>query len=171
MREDVACADSGVRFLDDREDEPIHYTATTLVTAFGQTQTVFGWALHFGVGIASLLRRLNALSGLPVELVLEMPKAVRVRPGSLPGAPGSWTWGALPWEADRWAQAWVDAHPGGGTCEEVGDALGVTRARVQQIEELATRKLQREVARLGVSIPEMLEALRELRDKRAPVAL
>ena len=77
----------------------------------------------------------------------------------------------LEWEDDPGAQAFFAQHPGGATLEEVAAALGVTRERVRQIEEVALRKCRREAKRIGVPVAALLGTLDELRDKRAPVAL
>lgn len=76
------------------------------------------------------------------ELAVLLPKDYRGIDGHTPlGAPGSWTWQILDWEDDPWAQRFVEAHPGGATLDEVGQALGVERERVRQIEREALMKL------------------------------
>lgn len=157
--------------MPERDTEPVHYTASTLITAFGETRSVYGWSELLGQCVKSLLRKLNALPDLPVELVLEMPRCVRIKPGAPPGGPRSWTWDALPWEADQWAQTFVAEHPGGGSLQEVGDALGMTREAVRQIEERSMRKIERAACREGLIVQDLLEVLLEVRDKRAQVML
>lgn len=49
---------------------------------------------------------------------------------------------SLPFSADLAAQAFVDEHPLGATCEEVAEAMGLTRSRVQQIEDAAFAALR-----------------------------
>lgn len=71
------------------------------------------------------------------------------------GAPGSWTWLELPFEHDRTAQAFVRLHPNGASLEEVGDAMGMTRERVRQIEAIALRKMRRR-SKLDVAALEAL---------------
>lgn len=172
MREDDACV--RVAFSSEphpeRPTEPVHYTGTTVIDAFGRSHTVQEWAYVIGDGVVSLQRRLNTFAMLSPALVLSMPKGIRFRDVPL-GAPKSWTWDALPWEADRWARAWVAAHPGGATLDEVGKALGVTRERVRQVEESGMRKFEREARRCGVAMRDLLEVLREVRERRAEVAL
>lgn len=170
MREEVACVEASFRSAAPAEyvPEPIHYTGTSLVEAFGETRTVEGWARHLGDGVESLRRRLNAFAMLPPELALSLPKGIRIRDVPL-GAPKSWTWDVLPWESDRWAQRWVAAHPGGATLAEVGEAIGVTRERVRQLEENGLRKFERAARKQGLSVQAMFEALRELRDQRVQV--
>jgi hypothetical protein len=48
----------------------------------------------------------------------------------------------------------VHRHPGGATLEEVGDAFGVTRERVRQIESGALRKL---ALAMVVAMPDFVE--------------
>ena len=170
MREETTCVEASLRFRapSERAPEPIHYTATTVIDAFGESRTVQEWSDVLGDGVVSLQRRLNAFAMLPPAVVLSMPKGIRFRDVPL-GAPKSWTWDALPWEADRWARAWVDAHPGGATLEEVGKALGVTRERVRQVEEMGMRKFERAARKQGLSVRAMFEALRDLRDARVRV--
>jgi hypothetical protein len=73
----------------------------------------------------------------------------------------------LPFEKDIDARAWVICHPEGGTLEEVGSALGVTRERIRQLESLALGKLRRACLREGIDAQELLAGLRA-RDELAP---
>lgn len=47
--------------------------------------------------------------------------------------------------------AFVDSHPSGATLDEVGQALGVCRERIRQIEAVALRKLARVLTRREVA--------------------
>jgi hypothetical protein len=47
----------------------------------------------------------------------------------------------LPYSEDEFCQAFVSAHPGGATLEEVGAYLGVTRERVRQIVDACVSRL------------------------------
>ena len=106
------------------------------------------------------------------EFAMLLPSRMRVQRLGIPaGEPGSWSWEALKWERDPWAQEFVLRHPGGATLEEVGAVLGFTRERTRQVEQAALRKVAREAMRLGLSARDELDVLRELREKRAPVAL
>ncbi len=106
------------------------------------------------------------------EFAMLLPAGMRIQRLEIPaGQPGSWSWEALTWERDPWAQEFVVSHPGGATLEEIGQVLGVTREAVRQIEERAIRKVCRTARLNGLSIRAALDALDELRDKRAPVAL
>lgn len=49
----------------------------------------------------------------------------------------------LPFELDVAAQRFVEDHPNGATLEEIGAALGLTRERVRQIEEIALAKIRK----------------------------
>lgn len=106
------------------------------------------------------------------EFAMLLPSRMRVQRLAVPaGEPGSWSWDALQWERDPWAQQFVLEHPSGATLEEVAHVLGVTREAIRQVEDRAMRKVLREARRLGLSIRDHLDVLREMRDKRAPVAL
>lgn len=47
----------------------------------------------------------------------------------------------LPFAQDDAAQRFVETHPDGGTLEEVGAALGITRERARQVEAIALKRL------------------------------
>jgi hypothetical protein len=49
----------------------------------------------------------------------------------------------LPFEFDTAAQLFVDEHPHGATLDEVGEALGLNRERVRQIEHAALAKIRK----------------------------
>lgn len=51
---------------------------------------------------------------------------------------------------DEVAVAFVNQHPDGATLEEVGNAFGLTRERVRQIEAVALRKLLEALGPEGV---------------------
>ncbi len=51
-------------------------------------------------------------------------------------------WIELEWDEHVEAKRMVDAHPDGMTLEHIGEAMGITRERVRQIEGGALRKLQ-----------------------------
>jgi broad specificity phosphatase PhoE len=154
MREDVACVTSEAM-----------YFATDEVEAYGEIRSVASWASCSGHTVRSLRKRLSELATLPAEIALAAPSYVRIDPTALPGQPRSWTWDLLPWEDDEWAQEWVARHPGGGTLEEVGAALGVVRERVRQVEESAMAKFRREARRAGVPVRILLQALGEMRSQ------
>ena len=147
------------------------YTSSTEIEAFGVVGTLAEWSWIVGLGERVLQRRLRDFHDVSVELVLSMPSYLRADPAAAAGQPHSWTWDSLPWERDPWARAWVKQHPGGSTLEEVASALGVTRERVRQIEEVAMRKLRHVASERGLEVAEMLCALRELRDGRSEVML
>ena len=116
-------------------------SASSAVEAFGECKSVKDWAAEIGVDIRVLKQRLEIV---PAEIALSMPRMTRLhRFGISAGEPQSWTWDLLPWRLDLWAQAFVAERPSGATLEEVGEALGVTRERVRQIETSAMRKLKR----------------------------
>jgi hypothetical protein len=139
--------------------------------AYGTSMPLTEWARLYGLRPGHLRRRLQALKGLPPEVVLGLRYVRHLDPRAKPGAPHSWTWDLLPWEDDAWAQAFLAKHPGGATLEEIAQALGLVRERVRQIEEVALRKCKREAKRLGVPVEALLGTLDELRSARAPVAL
>jgi len=133
--------------------------------AYGTSMPLTEWARLYGLRPGHLRRRLQALKGLPPEVILSVRYARHLDPRAKPGAPHSWTWDALCWEDDEWAQTWVARHPGGATLEEVGDALGIVRERVRQVEEVAMLKLRRAARQQGLPMRMMLEALSELRSR------
>jgi len=47
-------------------------------------------------------------------------------------------------------QEFIATHPDGASLQEVGDALGITRQRAQQLEKKALDKLLRALRRQGV---------------------
>lgn len=110
------------------------------VEAFGEVLSIEAWSARTGIKAAVIRRRLKHLAP---EAALSLSDYAHYSTDALPGGPKSWTWDGLSWERDPWAQQFVDEHPGGASLEEVGDAIGVTRERVRQIEEKAIRKLQR----------------------------
>lgn len=143
------------------------YTGQTELYAFGARRTVNEWASYLSIDHRSLVRRLNLLPWVDPAFVLAMPDGQHFDPSLPGGAPKSWSWSSLPWERDPWAQGWVDAHAHGATLEEVGRALGLTRERVRQVEEVAFRKLRRRAQRLGIApLVEAVRALEEMREKR-----
>lgn len=107
--------------------------------AFGEGLSIEALARRLGLGANVIRKRLRHM---PLEAALRLPLYGHYDPQAALGGPHSWTWDGLVWERDPWAQAFVDAHPDGASLEEVGDALGVTRERVRQIELIAMRKIQ-----------------------------
>jgi len=61
-----------------------------------------------------------------------------------------------PYEEDLAARWFVRNHPDGGTLEEVGVMLGVTRERIRQIEMMALRKLRRACTEEGLDFEVLL---------------
>lgn len=109
------------------------------IEAFGERHPAVVWSRLIGVRPNVLRRRMRRL---PPEVALALPRYAHVDPTARPGAPSAWTWELLAYEDDPWAQDFVARHPGGGTLEEVGDALGMGRERVNQIERRAIEKLR-----------------------------
>lgn len=60
---------------------------------------------------------------------------------------------------DEQARSFVEENVGGATLHEVGLALGVTRERVRQIEEVALRKLRAALRLQGVTLEDVVEVL------------
>jgi hypothetical protein len=67
--------------------------------------------------------------------------------------------GTTPWKSDYSARAWVVHHPDGGTLEQIGSVLGITRERVRQIETHAKRKLRRACAEYGIDLIDVMRSL------------
>jgi hypothetical protein len=155
MKQDVASVAS-------ESAEPIYYAGDE-IEAHGELHTVAYWARCSGQSVRILLKHLRSLPRLAPEIVIAVPRCTRIDPHALPGEPHAWTWDVLPWEDDEWAQDFVARHPGGATLAEVGDALGLVRERVRQVEETAMIKLRRAALRLDVPVKSMLEALSALR--------
>lgn len=129
--------------------------APLYVDAFGERRTVHAWALETGVGPSVLRRRLERY---PAEVALSLAHYSHADPHAPPGAPGAWTWEALAYEDDPWAQAFVARHPAGATLDQVGAALGLVRERVRQVEETAMRKFETAARALGLSLSELVSA-------------
>jgi hypothetical protein len=64
------------------------------------------------------------------------------------------------YEDDPAAQLFVASFPGGASLEAVGEALGVTRERIRQIEEKALRRLALRLELAGITVEDLAEALR-----------
>lgn len=60
---------------------------------------------------------------------------------------------------DAAAIEFVETHPGGGTLEEVGELMGLTRERIRQIEERALRKLVDRLKLVGVTASDVADTL------------
>jgi hypothetical protein len=126
-----------------------------LYTAFGQELTLDQWAWESGLPRRTIEARLRV--GLPMEVAVSLERFARIDPTAPLGGPGSWTWYALDFEDDKWAKAFVKLHPGGASLDAVGDALGMTRERVRQLEEQIFAKLRR----MGIHEVEDLRAAME----------
>lgn len=120
----------------------------------GEVRSLRQWASLLRVPYGRLLR-LHAI-GVPVVLTARMKRQAHVSTGE-PGAPGSWTWHALDYEDDVWAQDFVRKHPRGASLEAVADALGMTRERVSQLQDEIFAKL-RAARDASAQIRELLEA-------------
>jgi hypothetical protein len=57
------------------------------------------------------------------------------------------------------AQLFVAAYPDGATLEEVGDAFGVTKERIRQIENGALRHLESRLRLVGITAEDFMEVL------------
>lgn len=131
-----------------------------MLEAFGERRTLVDWARDLPISPSILRRRIRAL---PAEVALSIPPKRHVDLDAVPGAPGSWTWELLPFAADPWARAFVAQHPSGATLEVVGDALGLCRERVRQVEESALRKFRASASRLGLDLSELVQTLSDVR--------
>lgn len=56
----------------------------------------------------------------------------------------------MPYELDEAAQRFVDEHPDGGSLDEIGEAMGLTRERIRQIESIALRRLSIRLPLAGI---------------------
>lgn len=72
-----------------------------------------------------------------------------------------------PWQEDYFARAWVVHHPDGSTLEEVGALLGVTRERVRQIQDKATRRLRVTCRSLGYDLQDIIAHMASRHDEAA----
>lgn len=57
----------------------------------------------------------------------------------------------LPYAQDEAAQRFVEEHPDGATLEEVGEALGLVKQRVDQIERVALARFAKRCRLAGIS--------------------
>lgn len=73
----------------------------------------------------------------------------------------------LPFEQDEAAQRFVAEHPDGATLEEVGNAFGLTRERMRQIEAKAIDALRKRCALAGIEAEDLAAALAR-RDEVSP---
>lgn len=102
-----------------------------------------------------VLRRLQ--KGWSLADALSMPSFTTGASLSVPaGHPGSWSWGAIPYDDDD--HAWyVDAHhPEGLSLQEVAAVLGVSTERASQIEISAMRKFCQHAKGMGIDVRKLL---------------
>lgn len=111
-----------------------------IITAFGEERSAVEWSRISGIPSRALINRIQG--GMCSELALSLPSWSRPDLSAAPGAPLSWTWDALEYEHDQWAQDFVRRHPKGGTLDQVAASLGITRERTRQLEEQALAKLR-----------------------------
>lgn len=138
MRSEVPCREVTLAPAEPSTERPCLAVVQGGVEAFGERLSIPAWARVTGLSINAVRRRLRLF---PPEIALLLPVAAHADPNAKPGAPRSWTWELLLYEDDCYAQRFVEAHPHGATLDEVGDALGIVRERVRQIEEQALEKL------------------------------
>jgi DnaJ-domain-containing protein 1 len=121
-----------------------------MLTALGVTQTMAQWADDLEI-VESYVRHMARRHGRDgFEAFARRIIAKRQDAESIPaGHPGSLSWSKLAWEDDVHAQYAVECHPRGMTLDEIGELMGLTRQRVEQIEKEALRKVQRALARRG----------------------
>lgn len=65
----------------------------------------------------------------------------------------------MPFAEDQAAQDFVAAHPGGATLEVCGDALGITRERLRQIETKAIKSLRKRCRLVGITAEDLAAVL------------
>lgn len=108
----------------------------------GQPISAADLAARCDVDVSAIYRRLR--DGETPAQILAEPKR---RAGYTPNAPRPvCTINDEPFALDPVAQAFVRKHPDGATLEEVGEAFGVSRERIRQIEEQALRHLRMRIA-------------------------
>lgn len=118
-----------------------------LVTAYGQTMTVYQWAAKQGMCAQTIYKRLA--SGYSSEACVSPYRpSRRADPDAAPGEPGSLSWDLLEWEEDPWAWRVIArqpmASPGrreGLLLGEVGRFFALSEQRVEEVEKVAARKL------------------------------
>jgi hypothetical protein len=75
------------------------------------------------------------------------------------GAVGALVDGTTRYGDDVAAQLFVGTFPRGASHALIGDAMGLTRARIQQVEAIALRKLARRLPLVGVEPDDVLHYL------------
>lgn len=162
---------------------PLHGRKGTYVL-HGQRKTLDQWAAHYDVSRGCVYKRLAR--GMTLEQALTtrvLPTSEASRAGHLsrkapPGRKrtkeqpisGEEAWEGAnkrPFRDDVVAQILFNARGGDYTLDEVGLMLGISRERVRQIEKQAYGKYVRELAKLGLSREQVVDALRTREALRA----
>jgi hypothetical protein len=131
-------------------DGPDNYQGPMLVTARGETKTVYGWAHETGLCAQTIYKRLA--SGYAPESAVSPFRPSRKADADIPpGEPGSLSWDLLEWDEDPWAWRVVAMNGDGMLLGEVGEMFALSEQRIEEVEKVAWRKVK-----IGEELVELL---------------
>lgn len=126
-----------------------------LIRAHGREQTYRQWAAELGVTEMAIRRRIA--DGMSADAAMVAGRVGDLdKPEAWPGARD------LPWDEDDRTWLLVEAR-GAMTLREIGEVMGLSRERVNQLEFAALRKLAK---RLGGDVAGTIELLDSMRGER-----
>jgi hypothetical protein len=123
-----------------------------VITAYGETKTVYSWAADQGICAQAIYRRLA--SGYSSEAAVSKFRPSRASGSASseaqPGEPGSLSWDLLEWDEDPWAWR-VVAEQGAMDLARIGQHFGLSIQRIEEIEKETFAKV-----RLAMRLEEIL---------------
>lgn len=117
--------------------------APLLITAFGETKTVYQWAAEQGISAQTIYGRLDAGYSHEAAVSTFRPSRGAAMSGAdlAPGEPGALSWDLLEWEEDPWAWRVIDER-GRMELEEIGELFALSKSRIEEIEKEAWVKVR-----------------------------